>query len=55
MFAEHKNEIGLRRLRLRAMKFVAEEFFVATAAQIAFSARSQGGVRVTRPFTLGMR
>ncbi len=33
MFAELKNVIGLRRLRLRRMKFVREQFFLAAAAQ----------------------
>jgi len=33
MFAEPKNVIGLRRLRLRRMKFVREQFFLAEAAQ----------------------
>ena len=33
MFAELKNQIGLRRLRLRRLKFVREQFFVAAAAQ----------------------
>jgi hypothetical protein len=33
MFAELKNQIGLRRLRLRRMKFVREQFFFAAAAQ----------------------
>ena len=33
MFAELKNLIGLRRLRLRRMKFVREQFFLAAAAQ----------------------
>jgi hypothetical protein len=32
-FAELKNQIGLRRLRLRRMKFVREQFFLAPAAQ----------------------
>src|SRR6202140_1280742 len=34
LFAELKNQIGLRRLRLRRMKFVREQFFLAAAAQI---------------------
>jgi hypothetical protein len=29
LFAELKNQIGLRRLRLRRMKFVREQFFLA--------------------------
>jgi hypothetical protein len=33
LFAELKNRIGLRRLRLRRMKFVCEQFFLAAAAQ----------------------
>ena len=33
LFAELKNLIGLRRLRLRRMKFVREQFFLAAAAQ----------------------
>jgi hypothetical protein len=33
LFAEWKNQIGLRRLRLRRMKFVREQFFLAAAAQ----------------------
>src|SRR5712671_2694787 len=33
LFAEMKNVIGLRRLRLRRMKFVREQFFLAAAAQ----------------------
>jgi len=33
LFAELKNHIGLRRLRLRRMKFVREQFFLAAAAQ----------------------
>jgi len=33
LFAELKNQIGLRRLRLRRLKFVREEFFLAAAAQ----------------------
>ena len=33
LFAELKNQIGLRRLRLRRMKFVCEQFFLAAAAQ----------------------
>jgi len=33
LFAELKNQIGLRRLRLRRLKFVAEQFFLAAAAQ----------------------
>ena len=33
LFAELKNLIGLRRLRLRRMKFVREQFFLAAVAQ----------------------
>src|SRR5215472_7601027 len=33
LFAELKNQIGLRRLHLRRMKFVREQFFLAAAAQ----------------------
>jgi hypothetical protein len=33
LFAELKNQIGLGRLRLRRMKFVREQFFLAAAAQ----------------------
>ena len=33
LFAELKNQIGLRRLRLRRMKFVREQLFLAAAAQ----------------------
>lgn len=33
LFAEMKNSIGLRRLHLRRMKFVREQFFLAAAAQ----------------------
>jgi len=33
LFAELKNQIGLRRLRLRRMKFVREQFFQAADAQ----------------------
>lgn len=32
-FAELKNQIGLRRLRLRRLKFVREQFFLAAAAK----------------------
>jgi hypothetical protein len=32
-FAELKNQIGLRRLRLRRMKFVREQFLLAAAAE----------------------
>ena len=33
LFSELKNQIGLRRLRLRRLKFVREQFFLAAAAQ----------------------
>jgi len=33
LFAELKNQIGLRRLRLRRLKFVREQFWLAAAAQ----------------------
>jgi len=33
LFAELKNQIGLRRLRLRRLKFVREQFFLAATAQ----------------------
>jgi Transposase DDE domain len=33
LFAELKNPIGLRRLRLRRLKFVREQFYLAAAAQ----------------------
>ncbi len=33
LFAELKNQIALRRLRLRRLKFVREQFFLAAAAQ----------------------
>jgi transposase len=33
LFAELKNQIGLRRVRLRRMKFVREQFFMAAVAQ----------------------
>jgi hypothetical protein len=32
-YAELKNQIGLRRLRLRRLKFVREQFFLAAVAQ----------------------
>jgi hypothetical protein len=34
LFAELKNQIGLRRLRLRRLKFVRDQFFVAAAQNI---------------------
>ena len=33
LFAELKNQIGLRRLRLRRIKFVREQFFLGAATQ----------------------
>jgi hypothetical protein len=33
LFAELKNQIGLRRLRLRRFRFVREQFFLAAVAQ----------------------
>ena len=33
LFAELKNQMGLRRLRLRRPKFVREQFFIAATAQ----------------------
>ena len=33
LFAELKNQIGLRRVRLRRMKHVREQFFLAATAQ----------------------
>ena len=33
LFAELKNQIGLRRVRLRRLKFVREQFFLAAAPQ----------------------
>ena len=33
LFAELKNQISLRRLRLRRLKFVREQFFLAAVAQ----------------------
>jgi Transposase DDE domain len=33
LFAELKNQIGLRRLRLRRMKFVREQFWLAATVQ----------------------
>jgi hypothetical protein len=33
LFAELKNQIGLRRVRLRRLKFVREQFFLAATAQ----------------------
>jgi hypothetical protein len=33
LFAELKNQIGLRRLRLRRLRFVREQFFLGAVAQ----------------------
>jgi hypothetical protein len=33
LFAELKNQIGLRRMGLRRLEFVREQFFLAAAAQ----------------------
>ena len=33
LFAELKNQIGLRRLRLRRLRFVREQFFLAAVVQ----------------------
>jgi hypothetical protein len=33
LFAELKNQIGLRRLRLRVIGFIGEQFFLGAAAQ----------------------
>jgi hypothetical protein len=33
LFAQMKNHIGLHRLRLRRLKFVREQFYLAAAAQ----------------------
>ena len=33
LFSELKNQIGLRRLRLRRMRFVREQFYLAAAVQ----------------------
>jgi IS4 transposase len=33
LFAELKNQIGLRRLRLRRLRFVREQFYLAAVAQ----------------------
>jgi len=33
LFAELKNQLGLRRLGLRRLKFVREQFFLVAAAQ----------------------
>jgi Transposase DDE domain len=46
LFAELKNQIGLRRLRLRRLRLVREQFFLAAAAQnlkrlVCFTANQQ--------------
>jgi hypothetical protein len=33
LFSELKNQIGLRRVRLRRIKFVREQFYLAAVAQ----------------------
>jgi hypothetical protein len=33
LFSELKNQIGLRQVRLRRMRFVREQFYLAAAAQ----------------------
>jgi hypothetical protein len=33
LFAELKNQIGVRRLRLRRIRFVREQFYLAATAQ----------------------
>jgi transposase len=50
LFAELKNQIGLRRLRLHRMKFVREQFLFAAAAQnmkrlVRFLSQSPGSMR----------
>ena len=52
LFSELKNQIGLRRLRLRRMKFVREQFFFAAAAQnmkrlVRFLSKAPGPMRQT--------
>jgi hypothetical protein len=49
LFAELKNQIGLRRLRLRRLKFVREQFFLAAVAQ-----NIKRLVRFSRPTTLAI-
>jgi transposase len=49
LFAELKNQIGLRRLRLRRLKFVREQFFLAAVAQnikrlVRFLSREPGSI-----------
>jgi hypothetical protein len=52
LFGELKNQIGLRRVRLRRLKFVREQFFLAASAQnlkrlVRFLARPPQPVTVT--------
>jgi IS4 transposase len=52
LFAELKNQIGLRRLRLRRLRFVREQFFLAAVAQnikrlVRFLSRSSAPVLPT--------
>ena len=53
LFAELKNQIGLRRVRLRGMKHVREQFFLAATAQnlkrLARSLRSRSLESATVP------
>jgi Transposase DDE domain len=49
LFAELKNQIGLRRLRLRRMKFVREQFFLAAAAQNIKRRHQRGCARCEPP------
>ncbi len=50
LFAELKNQIGLRRLRLRRLRFVREQFFLAAVAQnIKRRCASSVGHRFCRP------
>ena len=49
LFAELKNQIGLRRLRLRRLKFVREQFYLAAVAQnikrlVRFLSRGSGSI-----------
>ena len=52
LFSELKNRIGLRRLRLRRIKFVREQFYLAAVAQnlkrrVRFlNMRAQAGVTI---------
>jgi transposase len=54
LFAELKNQIGLRRLRLRRLKFVREQFFLAAVAQnikrlVRFLSREPGSILPATP------